>query len=41
MAVKIAIKELANFVCQSGDLSLEFTSNYDLQQGKKAHQYLQ
>ena len=38
---KIAIKELAYFVHQSGDLTTEFFSNYDLEIGKKAHSYLQ
>lgn len=39
--VKIAIKELAYFICQSGNLTPEFFSNHDVNQGMKAHQYLQ
>lgn len=39
--IKIAIKELAYFTCQSGNLTPEFFSNRDLQIGKKAHDYLQ
>ena len=38
---KIAIKELAYFVHQSGDLTTEFFSNADLEIGKRAHSYLQ
>ncbi len=38
---KIAIKELAYFVYQSGDLTTEYFSNYDLEIGTKAHNYLQ
>lgn len=41
MDVKIAIKELAFFVCQSGNLTNEFFSNRDLDTGSKAHRYLQ
>lgn len=41
MPLRIAIKELAYFICQSGNLTPEFFSNRDLQQGTKAHQYLQ
>ena len=37
----IAIKELAYFVCGSGDLTLEFFSNRDVNEGTKAHEYLQ
>ena len=37
MAISIAVKELAYFVCQSGDLTTEFFSNRDLEAGKKAH----
>lgn len=39
--IKIAIKELAYFTCQSGNLTPEFFSNKDESIGKKAHQYLQ
>ena len=39
--IKIAIKELAYFTCQSGNLTPEFFSNRDLQIGKHAHDYLQ
>ena len=39
--IKIAIKELAYFTCQSGNLSLEFFSNHDMQKGQRAHEYLQ
>lgn len=37
----IAVKELAYFVCQSGNLTTEFFSNSDLERGKKAHTFLQ
>ena len=37
----IAVKELAYFVCQSGDLTTEFFSNHDLEAGKKAHAHHQ
>ena len=37
----IAVKELAYFVCGSGDLTLEFFSNRDVNEGTKAHEYLQ
>ena len=39
--IKIAIKELAYFTSQSGNLTPEFFSNRDLLVGKKAHDYLQ
>ena len=39
--IKIAIKELAYFTCQSGNLTPEFFSNRDLQIGNRAHEYLQ
>lgn len=39
--IKIAIKELAYFTCQSGNLTPEFFSNKDETIGKKMHQYLQ
>lgn len=38
---KIAVKELAYFVCQSGDLTSEFFSNHDLEIGRKIHEYWQ
>ena len=38
MAKTIAVKELAYFVCQSGNLTTEFFSNHDLEAGRKAHQ---
>lgn len=38
---RIAVKELAYFVCQSGNLTSEFFSNHDLEQGTKIHKYLQ
>lgn len=41
MAKPIAVKELAYFVCQSGNLTTEFFSNRDMQRGQKAHDYLQ
>ena len=41
MAKTIAVKELAYFVCQSGDLTREFFSNHDLEAGKRAHEYHQ
>ena len=37
----IAVKELAYFVCQSGNLTTEFFSNHDLEAGKRAHEHLQ
>lgn len=37
----IAIKELAYFTCQSGNLTTEFFSNHDMLKGQKAHDYLQ
>ena len=37
----IAVKELAYFVCQSGDLTTEFFSNHDLEAGKRAHEFHQ
>ena len=37
--IKIAIKELAYFTSQSGNLTPEFFSNRDLLIGKKAHDY--
>ena len=39
--MNIAVKELAYFVCGSGDLTLEFFSNRDVNEGTKAHEYLQ
>lgn len=41
MEIKIAVKDLAFFACQSGDLTNEFFSNRDLENGTKAHRYLQ
>lgn len=41
MSKNIAVKELAYFVCQSGNLTTEFFSNHDLEAGKKAHQHHQ
>lgn len=41
MQSKIAVKELAYFVCQSGDLTTEFFSSYDDSKGTLAHRYLQ
>ena len=41
MAKTIAVKELAYFVCQSGNLTAEFFSNHDLETGKKIHEYHQ
>ena len=41
MAKTIAVKELAYFVCQSGNLTTEFFSNHDLEAGRKAHQHHQ
>ena len=41
MAKTIAVKELAYFVCQSGNLTTEFFSNHDLEAGRKAHEYHQ
>ena len=41
MSKTIAVKELAYFICQSGNLTTEFFSNRDLEAGKKAHEYHQ
>ncbi len=41
MDIKIAIKELAYFVCQSGNLTTEFFTNKDYEEGIKLHKYLQ
>ena len=41
MTKTIAVKELAYFVCQSGNLTTEFFSNHDLEAGRKAHEYHQ
>lgn len=38
---KIAVRELAYFICQSGSLTKEFFSNSDMLRGQKAHDYLQ
>ena len=38
MSTMISVKELAYFVCQSGDLTNEFFSNKDQETGKKIHQ---
>ena len=39
--MNIAVKELAYFSCGSGDLTMEFFSNRDENEGTKAHEYLQ
>ena len=39
--LEIAIRELAYFVCQSGNLTTEFFSNRDLDLANKAHDFLQ
>ena len=39
--MNIAIKELAYFSCGSGDLTMEFFSNRDENEGTKAHEFLQ
>ena len=39
--VKIGIKDLATFICQTGDLTTEFFSNKDLENGTKAHKLIQ
>lgn len=41
MSKTIAVKELAYFVCQSGDLTTEFFSNRDLEAGRHAHEFHQ
>ncbi|MDE6408156.1 MAG: ATP-dependent DNA helicase [Anaeroplasmataceae bacterium] len=41
MEIKIAIKELAHFICQSGNLTSEYFSSRDLEEGTKLHKYLQ
>ncbi len=41
MTKTIAIKELAYFICQSGNLTTEFFSNHDLTAGTNAHRYHQ
>ena len=39
--IKIGIKDLANFVCQTGDLTTEFFSNKDLEIATKVHKLIQ
>ena len=39
--IKIGIKDLATFICQTGDLTTEFFSNKDLENGTKAHKLIQ
>ena len=39
--IKIGIKDLANFICQTGDLTTEFFSNKDLEAGNKVHKLIQ
>lgn len=39
--IKIGIKDLATFVCQTGDLTTEFFSNKDLENGTKVHKLIQ
>ena len=39
--IKIGIKDLANFICQTGDLTTEFFSNKDLEAGTKVHKFIQ
>ena len=39
--VKIGIKDLATFICQTGDLTTEFFSNKDLENGTKVHKLIQ
>lgn len=41
MEIKIAIKELAHFICQSGNLTSEYFSSRDLEEGTKLHKLLQ
>lgn len=41
MDIRIAIKELAHFVCQSGNLTSEYFSSRDLEEGTRLHKYLQ
>ncbi len=41
MEFKIAIKELAHFICQSGNLTSDFISSRELEEGTKLHIYLQ
>ena len=38
---EIAVKELAYFYQSSGDLTVEFFSNHDMEEGSRAHDYLQ
>ena len=38
---KIAVKELAYFYQSSGDLTVEFFSNHDMEEGSRAHDFLQ
>ena len=39
--IKLGIKDLANFICQTGDLTSEFFSNKDLEAGTKVHKLIQ
>ena len=41
MDIKIAIKELAYFVCQSGDLTAELFSMKELEEGTRLHKFIQ
>lgn len=41
MDIKIAIKELAYFVCQSGDLTTELFSMKELEEGTRLHKFIQ
>ncbi len=41
MEIKIAIKELAHFICQSGNLTSEYFSSRDLEEGTRLHNLLQ
>lgn len=41
MEIKIAIKELAHFICQSGNLTSEYFSSRDLEEGTKLHKLIQ
>lgn len=41
MEIRIAIKELAQYVCRSGNLTSEYFSSRDMEEGSKLHKMLQ
>ena len=41
MEIKIAVKELAQYVCRSGNLTSEYFSSQDYEEGSRLHKLLQ